>query len=168
MRKLNLGDNPIMFGDIAGCGACAMQKKILKHAFKNGHFLYIHSPFSKPVLKLQALPTWYIPTGNGNGYLHKGVIDGNGKIKLKDLLERKKPVKRSFKFGQDIPEVGSLAKYGRNFPNGQGFEIQNSFNQDITKKWGNPLLSGTLGRELGPGNTDQIYSNNYFPYNGII
>jgi hypothetical protein len=173
-----LGDNPIMFGDTGGCGACKMQKQILKQTFKKGHYLYIYSPLSKPALpEINAIPTWYIPTGNGKGYFHQGVITQRGVkgkggyIELRDLLERKKPrvSKRSFRFGEtvdaDIPQIGTLAKYGKNFPNGQGFEIPNSWTNDMTQKWGNELLSGTLGREFGPGNTDRIYQNDY--YNNI-
>ena len=32
----------------------------------------------------------------------------------------------------------------------------------MTKKWGDPLNSGTLGREFGPGNTDKAYTSAYF------
>jgi len=167
------GDNAIMFGDTGGCGACKMQKKFLKKSFKKGHYLYIYSPLSKPVLpQLNAIPTWYIPIGNGKGYFYEGAITGSvkskyGYIELKDLLEKKKQGSvRSVRFGKtndnDIPQIGTLAKYGRNFPDGQEFQIPNSWSNDLTQKWGNPLLSGTLGREFGPGNTDQIYSNGYF------
>ena len=75
----------------------------------------------------------------------------------------KKPVKsRTTRFGNVIPQINTLKMYGKNFPDGQGFKISNSFQEEITKKWGDPLLSGTLGREFGPGNTDKIYDNNYF------
>ena len=167
-----LGNNAIIFGDTGGCGACKMQKKILKETFKKGHYLYIYSPLSKPALpEINAIPTWYIPIGNGKGYFHEGVITQRGVkgkrgyIELQNLLERKKS--SPFRFGEtnDIPQIGTLAKYGRNFPDGNSFQIPNSWTNDLTQKWGNPLLSGTLGREFGPGNTDQIYQNDY--YNNI-
>jgi hypothetical protein len=167
MKKIKLGDNPIMFGDIKGCGACQIQDSILKKNGK-GHFLYIdvHKLRKYPALsnKIKVMPTWYIPTGNGSGKLHEGVIRRN----LNSLLERKtvkKTVKRrTVRFGEsssDIPQIGTLAKYGKNFPDGAGFQPGTSFMNVITQKWGNPLLAGTLGREFGPGGTDQIYSNEY-------
>jgi len=181
---LKLGNKPIMFGDINGCGACKIQHHMLDTKFK-GSFNYIYSPLDKPVgsfMKGMGIPTWYIPTGNGSGYLHEGVISVEGTrgkdgktIYLKDLITtiKKKPVvKRKFsilkgksRFGKmdnDIPAIGTLAKDGRNFPNGNLFQTPESFAQQIEKKWGNPLDSGTLGREFGPGKTDQIYSNDYF------
>lgn len=165
MKLYNLGNNAIMFGDINGCGACKMQDKLLKKRFKSGHYLHRHiGPRTKIAIKINALPTWYIPTGNGHGYLREGVIDGNGKIKLKNLLEKKtkRGKLKQFSFGDSNYEVDTLKKYGRNFPDGQDFKIPDSFSNEIQQKWKDPLLSGTLGREFGPGNTDKIYSNNYF------
>ena len=187
MKKIKLGDNAIMFGDIKGCDACKSQDQILKSKFKSGHFLYKHVPINKiknyPELKdISGIPCWYIPTGNGSGYLQEGVIQNPTKKLLQKKLLQKKVLsslqksplkllqksplkllqKRRFRFGDVIPEIGTLAKYGRNFPDGNSFQIPNSWNNEVTNTWVNPLNSGTLGREFGPGNTDQIYTNKYF------
>jgi hypothetical protein len=161
-----LGNNAIMYGDKKNCGYCDQQDKILKKHFKNGTYLYKKSSINKPVSKLlegKGIPCWYIPTGNGKGVFHEGLISEKGtkvngkKITLKSLL-----VKRKNRFGDAIPQINTLAKYGKNFPDNNGFQVGNNFLTDVTNKWGNPLLSGTLGREFGPGNVDKIYSNNYF------
>jgi hypothetical protein len=56
-----------------------------------------------------------------------------------------------------------LAEYGKNFKDSTpGFQIKNSWTNELTKKWGNPIDAGTLGREFGPGNTDKIYSKKYY------
>jgi len=163
MKIYNFGNNAIMFGDKKSCVYCAKQDLILRKKFKKGHYLYKkvkigkHLKVGKTSVKIDAIPMWYIPTGNGKGYLKTGLIDGKGKIKLNDLLE-----KRRSGFGNAIPEINTLAKYGKNFPDNKPFQVTDNFNTQVTKTWGNPLLSGTLGREFGPGNTDKIYSNNYF------
>ena len=112
------------------------------------------------LIKDRGIPTWYIPSGNGKGTFHTGVRPATTNLLQKNLLQ--KNIKRRFRFGEDvIPQIGTLAKYGRNFPDGNSFQIPNSWNTDVTNMWSNPLLSGTLGREFGPGNTDKIYTNNY-------
>ena len=94
------------------------------------------------------------------------------KRKVKRTVKRKvkRTVKRKVKrktnrFGDMIPQINTLQKYGKNFPDNQGFNVGLSFAENMTKKWGDPLLSGTVGREFGPGNVDKIYKNDY--YNGI-
>jgi hypothetical protein len=163
MTFFKLGNDAIMFGNKETCGHCKNQDLILKKHFNSGHYIYKKIDPGKRFkngMVIKAIPTWYIPVKNGMGYLHEGTIDGKGKIKLNKLIEKTK--KRKFGFGQEIPEIGTLAKYGRNFPNGQGFNLAESWSQEINKKWGDPTLSGTLGREFGPGKIDQIYSNGYF------
>jgi hypothetical protein len=153
----NLGNDPIMFGDKAHCIHCKHQDELLKKKFNSGSYLYKQvTPGTrlKNGMVINAIPTWYIPKANGQGVLKEGIIKTN----LKSLLQRKRT-----RFGNDdIPEIGTLAKYGKNFSNGEGFQTGNSWENQVTKTWGDPTLSGTLGREFGPGNTDQIYSNGYF------
>jgi len=177
MSLIHLGMSAIMFGDIDGCGACAMQDKLLKEKFKNGHYLYINvnkNKYASALLKNRGIPTWYTPkTSDGYGILRSGVIKNvteklleNGHVEkkwvIKPRLNKKKIIKQKFQFGNTIPEIGTLAKYGRNFPDKKEFQIPDSWTNEITNKWGNPLNSGTLGREFGPGGTDKIYSNNYY------
>ena len=183
MRKIyKLGKKPIMFGDIKNCGACEFQDQLLRKKFGKGYYyLHKHVSLSKlpfhvkgtkgtkgTILTINALPTWYIPTKNGNGYLQEGVIKSVKKLVINSKKKPKKIFKRKFKFGEiATPPIGTLAKLGRNFSEKDpGFTITPSWQQETAQKWGNDVtLSGTLGREFGPGNTDKIYSNNY--YNNI-
>jgi hypothetical protein len=97
-----------------------------------------------------SMPTWYI-----NKTLTVGII-------LPDEFEKKIKVKAN-SFGNVIPEIGTLEKYGKTFgPTGSNFNINNSWTNDLTSKWGDPKKAGTLGREFGPGKTDEIYSKKYF------
>jgi hypothetical protein len=172
---VNLGDTAIMFGDKKACMYCKQQDTILKKNFKSGSYLYKKVTQGKPLkngMVFNAIPTWYIPTGNGKGYLHEGLINGSGKIKLDQLLQKNLVLqqkllkkKRKLRFGEAVPEIGTLAKYGKNFPGDQGFQMTNPWSKQVSDTWGDPLLAGTLGREFGPGKTDNIYSNNY--YNNI-
>jgi hypothetical protein len=163
---LNLGNNAIMFGD-PSCPACLAQYKLLSDKFSKRKDSYINyydlSKKKVPAFLTDSkgdysMPTWYIPSGNNNGKLYTGIISTQDK--LNKLLS-----KRTNNFGNVIPDIGTLAKYGKTFSDGKGFNIQNSFAEEIQKKWGNSLNSGTLGREFGPGGTDKIYSNGY--YNNI-
>ena len=79
------------------------------------------------------------------------------------------PLLRKNKFGEClqssvVPQIDSLVQCGKNFPNGEGFNIPNSWSNTIKDKWGSSdyLTAGTVGRELGPGNTDKIFSNSYY------
>lgn len=89
------------------------------------------------------MPTWWLPTGNTNkGTIVTGIINPG----------------RLSSFGK---EVGNLKKYGNTFPDGSStFNNQDTFETQMVKKWGE--YSGTFGRELGPGNFNDIYSNKYF------
>jgi hypothetical protein len=102
---------------------------------------------------------------------------GFGKRKKAVTIKRKKvvPVKRKgrSRFGQDvaqnsdnylIPQTNVLATYGRNFPNGKGFEIPNSFMNDIDNKFNNTdsaLAAGMLGIK-NPADLDTILNNSNF------
>ena len=173
-KKIALGDVPIMFGDIKGCGACQMQNQIIKSTCTSPKYKYVHSPLDKPArpfLKNMGIPTWYVPTGNGSGFLHEGVIRKSIKVNGRNLnlctfinqtTSSRRRKTRSNLFGETVPQINSLQKYGKNFPDGNQFNIGNNYLTDVTNKWGDPLLAGTLGREFGPGNTDKIYTNNYY------
>jgi len=169
-KNYYLGNIPIMFGDTKSCGYCKHQVELLKKLkfVKGVDYIYRTVPLGKTPKQLKdknkksftisALPTWYVPT---MGNLRSGFLNH---IQLKKILK----VKRKMNFGSftdTMQQIGTLTKYGKNFPDNEGFKVQDSFSNQITDTWKDPLLSGTLGRELGPNGTDQIYSNNY--YNNI-
>lgn len=173
MKKICLGNEPIMFGDIKGCIYCEQQDEILKSQ-TSGRYNYIHSPLNKPALKaVNVIPTWYIPTGNKCGVLRPGQIRSTitvnkKKITLKDLtsVKPRKQLsyfkKRGLSFG-DIatPPIDTLAVHGKNFDDGDLFHVNKSWQNVIQDRWGDVLDSGTLGREFGPYKTGEIYTNNY-------
>ena len=170
-KILNLGNNAIMFGD-PSCPACLAQYKMLSDYSSNqNQDVYINyydlTKNKVPDFLLDkdgnyVMPTWYLPTSGSSGKLYSGVISDSSKFNT--LISKK----NKFKFGNSIPEIGTLKKNGKLFPGGNGFTIQNSFENDIQKNWGtgdDTLNAGTLGREFGPGQTNKIYSDNY--YNNI-
>jgi hypothetical protein len=168
---VNLGKEAIFFGD-SRCPACQAQVKILDdHYKKKGtamEVMYCDLGKIKPPKQIldkdgsYATPTWYFP----NNPLIKGVISPA------QFEKNLKNGKRPWRFGENktaaqltfesIPQINSLVKYGKNFPNGKGFEINNSWT-DVTKKiWGKDITnSGTLGREFGPKGVDKIYTDKY-------
>jgi hypothetical protein len=166
---LKLGNNAIMFGD-PSCPACLAQYKLLSDKFskQNGSYInyYDLSKYKVPSFLTDregnySMPTWYLPSGNSKGKLFIGII--SSPAKFNKLLST-----RNTKFGDVIPQINTLTKNGKAFPDGKGFNIQDSFANKIMQQWGsgdNMLKSGTLGREFGPGGTDKIYSNGY--YNNI-
>jgi hypothetical protein len=163
---VNLGKEVIFFGD-STCPACRKQKEILDTYYNSKgttktvkyHDLGKLDPPKEILLKdgSYAMPTWYFP----DKPLIRGIISGP---------ELEKNVKRPWRFGskasdltfESIPQIDSLVKYGKNFPNGNGFEINNSWTEQTKKQWGNDVTtSGTLGREFGPGGFDKTLSNEY-------
>ena len=169
-----MNNNPIMFGS-SDCPACMAQFKILSDKFgksKNANVTYYDlKKYPPPEFILSksgdySMPTWALPDGRGNYKIHKGIINKE----LDTLLTKPRNAigSRKNKFGDVVPEINTLAKYGKNFDDYRGFKVPNSFMNEQTDKWGkgdNVLVSGTMGRELGPGNTDKVYSENY--YSGI-
>lgn len=158
-QKIYLGPNPVMFGD-SNCPACMAQMKMLMDKYPNEKIVY-YDLKSYPAPSFIAdkngtvnMPTWVFPDGK----IHKGV--------MKDLSKLIK--KRRSNFGSctagdgTVPVLDSLAKCGKNFPDGQGNLIPNSFMQNIQNKWGEDYLNAGTGgfRSLGPNSNDAYYSNN--------
>jgi len=168
MKKIKLGNEPIMFGD-SECTACQAQIKLLMDSLgKEPEIIYydLHK-YDAPDFLVNSrgevqMPSWYIPTGNGMGTIHTGIIQKN----LNKLVSQRKKSRFGACTAGDgtIPQIDSLKECGKNFPNGQGLNIPNSFMTDIKNKWGDDyLVAGTVGREFTPETfKDKIYSNNYF------
>jgi hypothetical protein len=179
IRNIELGPDIILFGD-SNCNACVAQYKVLRD-----HYMGLKKPLhvkyydlsKKPVPSFLAFngivskPTWYFPKTKT---LVQSLILPNDFGKLMGRS-------RGNKFGSDSTNTidykakdygirssneinfNQLAEYGKNFKNpNQGFQINDSWTNTLTNKWGNPLDAGTLGREFGPGNTDKIYSKKYY------
>ena len=130
------------------------------------------------------MPTWYLPSGpnKSSGILKPGLIKNSNnfnKITKSDKNSKSesggkeiwnprsvKNVTKFMNFGLiKVPAIGTWKKFGKNFPNGKGLNIGKSFTNKINSKWGpgtDSLVSGTLGREFGPGKVGKIYSNKYF------
>jgi len=164
---------PIMFV-IFSCQVCLAQVKILSDKFgdTNANITYYDLKRYPPPNFIQdrsgnySMPTWLLPDKSGNYKMHKGIINKQ----LEQLIEPKKIKKNKRKlthFGESniSPRIDTLAVYGKNFDDYQGFKVPNSFLNDMRDKWGpgdDVLVAGTIGKDLGPGNTDKLYSENYF------
>ena len=171
-KRVNLGKNPVMFTS-PSCPACLAQIKIISDNIKNGNIVYYDlDKYPAPSFIIDrngnySMPTWVFPDGT----IHKGII--KDKKKLNSL------VSKHTKFGStggaclntdySIPDIDSLARCGKNFPNNKGFEIPNSYMNSVESVWGkgsDALNAGVGGtRSLGPDNIGEMYSNNY--YNNI-
>lgn len=160
---INLGNDVILFGS-SDCPACVMQVKLLNDYFNSNRKIINIKYFNlkekaAPSFLLDSkgnysMPAWYFPS---NKKLESGILKPN------EFMSRYKKSTHSFgELKNAIPQINTLKKYGKNFPDYKGFKINDSFDNKLTKKWGNPILSGTLGREFGPGRTDEIYKDRYF------
>jgi hypothetical protein len=122
-----------------------------------------------------AMPTIYAPVkGRTYGTVKPGVVSDPkkfDKITTPKLWTAKgiKNVQKYMNFGVApkliaTPPIGVLKKYGKNFPNGKGLQVKNSWTNTVADQWGmkNITNSGTLGREFGPKGVDKIYSGKYF------
>jgi hypothetical protein len=168
-----MNKRPIMFGD-SNCPACLAQVKLLSDKFgSNGNNItyYDLNKYPPPNFIMDrsgsySMPTWLLPDTRGNYKIYRGIQDKN----LDKLISKSSnKVSRKTRFG-DIatPNIDTLQKYGRNFDDYQGFKVPNSFLQEQRNTWGqgdDVLRSGTIGRDLGPDNTGELYSENY--YSGI-
>ena len=141
---------------------------------------------------VEATPTWAVKLDGNNYFKYEGVIDDDedlgmivnannssfgmvkrtqNKNKLIKKLKSKKKGRRSnyrFRFGNKKPlmeNINNLAFYGKNFPNGKGFNIPNSFYENVENKWGtdSATLNAGIGgaRSLGPGNAEKVFTNDY-------
>ena len=187
--SISLGNRAIMFGN-SKCPACLAQFKIINDHYngmgrKRNISYYDLEQFAAPYFLLNpdgsyAMPAWYLPTTSRSksGKIHTGLIK-NVK-KFNQITQRPTaPAIKTTKLSRNpggasnfglikTPAIGTLKRYGKNFPDGKGIIIGKSFDNKITKKWGNgvyKLRAGTLGREFGPNNFDKVYGNNY--YNGL-
>ena len=163
VKNISLGNDAIMFGH-PKCPGCIAQHEMVDRHFSNKKQCKIKyydlSKHKVPEMLLSpngdyTMPTWYLPTGNGKGVLHKKIINSPEKFSL--LI-----IKSKNNFGDTVPQIGTLAKNGKSFADGQGFNVGSSFANDMKIKWGDASNSGTLGREFGPGKFDSIYSNDYY------
>jgi hypothetical protein len=164
---------PILFTSKT-CGACKNQLDLISKHFKgkSNTFINIIDVDKHNIPFIQYTPTWYIPNKNGGYSVYDSVINNPkdfDKLVSKGSAFGKKT--RKTRFGNDdsyLPQLGTWEKYGKNFPNGKGFNIPSSFSNEIEKTWGtgkDALNSGLLGRDQGPGNFNNVLSNQYV--NGI-
>jgi hypothetical protein len=168
MKNIYLGPNIILFGDHK-CVACLTQIKMLSEYFKK-----LNKPLDVKYYDLRkkeaphflgknvSKPTWYFPKTKNNGIIIENLVLPEHFI---DLMDKKKNAFGSNYWGKDQFDTNfaQLRDYGKTFKDSDnGFQIKKSWDNKLTEKWGNPIDSGTLGREFGPGNTDKIYSTKYF------
>jgi len=157
---------PILFMS-PGCGACKEQKKILDNHFRSkgqsATVNYINvDNYPNDFSFVTVTPTWAFPQGKENYKLYRGIIEDPRMIESVSSFGGK----RSNRFGKELYEsINNLDYYGKNFPNGKGFNLPESFHSSIENKWGkgdNALNAGVGGtRSLGPDKISDIYTNNY-------
>jgi len=157
------------------CGACKKQLSVLNKFYKqhkkSGNILTIDVKKHEPIKEITnkdgsySTPTWVFFNKGKILKIHPGVID------KPILLKSVNSFGRSTRFGDYnsnlidnniIPQIDPLVTYGKNFPNGKGFQTNSSFMGGVQSVWGDEYLSaGTLGRDLGPGNFCKVFDNNY-------
>ena len=162
MNKVDLGQDIILFGSLK-CPACLSQLKML-HTYYNSkgkklNFMYYDLDSKKPPKYIvdakgnYSMPTWYSPY---NKKIFIGLIQP-------EMFEKTiKPQTNAF---GSVPEINSLAKYGKTFgPSGTHFNIKDSWDNKLSKKWnGEPMRSGMMGRELGPNSKiGDVLSKDYY------
>jgi len=168
MKNIYLGPNIILFGDHK-CPACLTQIKMLTDYFNNLNqsldvkYYDLRKKKAPNFLgEMVSKPSWYFPQTKNKGIIIENLVLPD---KFIDLMNKKSSAfGKSTSWGRKDFEnnFAQLRDYGKNFRGSDtGFQIKNSWTNDLTEKWGNPIDAGTLGREFGPGNTDKIYSDEY-------
>jgi len=192
MVKQNFNSAIIVSAD--DCGACDEQKRIIKNYFRgrNTKIPFINvdknngnvpkeikdsdGSFSTPTFilynkgedKIKILPgvtddpdiLELLYTGNSNFGKRKPV-------KSKKPVKAKKPVKQRVRFGNIqnvIPQLDTLAIYGKNFPDGKGFQIPNSYITDNLKNFNNSdsVLAASMMGISNQKDLDNILNNSNY------
>jgi hypothetical protein len=160
-----MSNSPLFFMS-PECGACKSQKKLLNDYYlSTGKTATINmvnvDQYPGRFNYVKALPTWLIPLGNGKSLLTEGIIQPE------KLMSFGKKKKKGYLFGNTktlYPGINDRDYYGKDFPNGKGFNIPPSFSNDIESKWGKgqDALNAGVGttRNLTPGNLQEVYSSN--------
>jgi thiol-disulfide isomerase/thioredoxin len=177
------------------CGACQKQNEVLQaYAAKLNREIVINEvnvdKFPDRFGFIEVTPTWLViqPDTPNQYFKYEGIIDEDDLLEMivnesSSSFGRGRAVKRS-RFGSQLinklrkkarsgfgnakplmENINNLAFYGKNFPNGQGFNIPNSFYENIEDKWGagGTALNAGIGgaRSLGPGNAGKLFTNDY-------
>jgi len=145
---------PIFFGS-SECPSCQAQKKILKNKLENKDYIYYDiNKLSVPDFITEpdgsySIPMWWIP---------KKVLNGKPYGKLITGLIKGLP--KSVKFGK---EINTLAKYGKNFPDGKGLSNLETWESIIQKKYGGDgLMSIPFGGKFNEDNAGLIFEKDYY------
>jgi len=155
-----------------GCGACQSQKQVLNDYFISQgktHKLNVVNVDKYPnkFKYVEVLPTWMFILPGG-----KTCVMKTGVLPPQEIFGGNPPVKfgrrRRSMFGEKsplYPGINDLAYYGKNFPNGKGFNIPDSHYQQVESVWGkgDDTLNAGIGgtRSLGPDKISEMYSSGY-------
>jgi hypothetical protein len=142
------------------CGACKSQKQqindYLKSNGKTAKISVINVDQHPDKFKfVEVLPTWMFLLPKKKCIIKTGIIE-----------PRQLFGGRSSSFGKELlPGINDLAYYGKEFPNGKGFDISNSHYQNVEAVWGkgdDTLNAGVGGsRSLGPDKVTEMYTSKY-------
>lgn len=142
------------------CGACKSQKQqindYLKSVGKTAKISVINVDQHPDKFKfIEVLPTWMFLLPKKKCIIKTGIIE-----------PRQLFGGRSSSFGKELlPGINDLVYYGKEFPNGKGFDIPNSHYQNVEAVWGkgdDTLNAGVGGsRSLGPDKVTEMYTSKY-------
>ena len=154
------------------CGACQSQKEMLNDYFISRgkrHKLDTVNVDKYPdrFKYIEVLPTWmFILPGGKTCKMKTGVLPPEeifgGSVKFGRARARRS------RFGAKpplYPGINDSEYYGKEFPNGEGFSIPQSYYQQVESVWGkgdDTLNAGVGGtRSLGPNNITDMYNSSY-------
>jgi len=161
--KIDLGGHVIIFSDPDHYQQCVYQIPV--EIVQKKPKLYFFNTLVHPVpteYSIKAKQFYYIPYNKYSGILTQKWTTDNV-LRALSIMNPNVPFLRKSDFGYTTPQISPLAEYGRNFPNGKGLEIPNSWEQTIKNTWGNDTTaSATVGNTFGPGNNSEALSSSYF------
>lgn len=161
--KIDLGGHVIIFSDPDDYQQCVSQ--IPDHVIKVKPKLYFYNTLVHsipPEYKMTTKRFYYIPYNKYSGVFSKQ-WDNDNVLRALSIMNPNVPYVRISQFGYSMPPIAPLAEYGRNFPNGKGMQIPDSWEQNIKNTWGNDATtSSTVGSVFGPGKNADALSATYF------
>jgi hypothetical protein len=161
--KIDLGGHVIIFSDSGHYQQCISQIPI--SVTKVRPKLYFYNTDINPIPSGYAVKSkqfYYIPYNQYSGIVsHQWNTDNV--LRALSIMNPNVPYIRISNFGYSTPEVAPLAQYGKNFPNGKGMDIPNSWEQNTKDVWGkDTTASATVGNTFGPGNNGQALTAKEF------
>lgn len=159
----------IIFGSL-NCPACLKQlSSIPPEMIKKLNIKYYNLDKLKPPSQIistdgsYSMPTWFFPKNGSKGVIIQGQMELSQIIKNRNNSFGLYEPNRVEYYNKQFRKIEKPFQSKNTTNNTSFLNVGMTFENQIKQKWGHDgTNSGTLGRELGPGNFNKIFSGTYY------